>query len=76
MTWHIRSMTWMRFSRASAEDLMRLDGVGPNTAEAIVDWFARPANQQVIQKLHEFGVWPTSSRPGLLTAPARARWMG
>ena len=49
-------------SRASAEDLMRLDGVGPNTAEAIADWFARPANQQVIQKLHGFGVWPTSSR--------------
>ncbi len=49
-------------SRAGAEDLMRLDGVGPNTAEAIADWFARPANQQVIQKLHGFGVWPTSSR--------------
>ena len=47
-------------SRASMEDLMRVDNVGPNTAKAIVDWFARPGNQQVIQKLREYGVWPTS----------------
>ncbi len=47
-------------SRASEEDLMRVENVGPNTAKAIVDWFARPANQQVIQKLRAYGVWPTS----------------
>ncbi len=49
-------------SRASEEDLMRVDNVGPNTARAIVDWFARPGNQQVIQKLRQFGVWPTSRK--------------
>lgn len=47
-------------SRASEEDLMRVENVGPNTAKAIVDWFARPANQQVIHKLRQYGVWPTS----------------
>ncbi len=51
-------------SQAGVEDLVRIDNVGPNTAKAIVDWFARPANQQVIQKLHDFGVWPTSGKNG------------
>jgi DNA ligase (NAD+) len=47
-------------ARASEADLMRVDNVGPNTAKAIADWFARPANRQVIEKLHQFGIWPTS----------------
>ena len=38
-------------SRASLEDLQTIEGVGPNTAQAIVDWFERPANRQVIGKL-------------------------
>ncbi len=45
-------------SRASLVDLQRIEGVGPNIAQAIVDWFARPANQNVIEKLHKAGVWP------------------
>ena len=48
--------------RASAEDLERVDGIGPNTAEAIVEWFARPANQQIVDKLRAAGVWP-GARP-------------
>ncbi|HEX7976539.1 MAG TPA: NAD-dependent DNA ligase LigA, partial [Anaerolineales bacterium] len=47
-------------SHASLEDLQRIEGVGPNTAQAIVDWFAREANQRVIEKLHAAGVWPHS----------------
>lgn len=47
-------------SRASEEDLVRVDGVGPNTAKAIVEWFAVPSNQMVIQKFRDLGVWPTS----------------
>lgn len=46
--------------RASEEDLVRIDGVGPNTAKAIVEWFAVPANRKVIEKFHGLGVWPTS----------------
>jgi DNA ligase (NAD+) len=45
-------------SRASLEDLQTIEGVGPNTAQAIVDWFERPANRNVIAKLHTAGVWP------------------
>lgn len=43
---------------AKIEDLYQVDGVGPNTAKAIVDWFARPANQTVLAKLKAAGVWP------------------
>lgn len=47
-------------SRASLEDLQMLEGIGPNIAQAIVDWFARPVNQGVLQKLRKAGVWPRS----------------
>ncbi len=49
-------------SKASVEDLMAMEGVGPNTAQALVDWFARPANQEFIYRLRAAGVWP-ESRP-------------
>ena len=48
-------------SRASQEDLMKVDNLGPATAKSIVDWFSIPANQHLVQKLREYGVWPTSS---------------
>lgn len=47
-------------SRASVEDLMRVEGVGPNTAQSIVDWFSRPSNQAVLSGLKQAGVWPVS----------------
>jgi DNA ligase (NAD+) len=49
-------------ARASVEDLQGIEGVGPNIARSIVDWFARPANQHVLQKVKAAGVWPTSER--------------
>jgi DNA ligase (NAD+) len=45
-------------ARATQDELEMLEGVGPNTAQAVVDWFARPANQSVLEKLHRAGVWP------------------
>ena len=45
-------------SKAKADDLMLIEGVGPNIAEAIVDWFARPINQKVLKKLKSVGMWP------------------
>jgi DNA ligase (NAD+) len=43
---------------ASLADLEKVEGIGPNTAAAIVDWFSRPANKKMIEKLHAAGVWP------------------
>ena len=45
-------------SGASADELMKIEGVGPNIAEAVVDWFARPANRKILRKLKAAGVWP------------------
>jgi DNA ligase (NAD+) len=47
-------------AQASTEDLQRIEGVGPNIARAIVDWFSKDANQNVLRKLKESGVWPRS----------------
>jgi DNA ligase (NAD+) len=46
---------------ASGDLLQMVDGVGPNIAEAIVDWFSRERNQKVLEKLKASGVWPQSS---------------
>ena len=45
--------------KASISELLQIDGVGPNIAQGVVDWFARPANQKVLKKLKAAGVWPT-----------------
>ena len=49
-----------RLENASLFDLQVLDGVGPNIAEAIVDWFTRQGNRQLLEKLKAAGVWPVS----------------
>jgi DNA ligase (NAD+) len=47
-------------SQASIEELQAIEGIGPNIAQGIVDWFATPTNQRVLEKLHLAGVWPQS----------------
>jgi DNA ligase (NAD+) len=51
-----------QLSRASVGDLQSIEGIGPNIAQGIVDWFSRPANQQVLEKLRQAGVWPRAER--------------
>lgn len=50
-----------QLSLASSDELQNIEGVGPNTAQAIVDWFSRPANRKVLEKLKSAGVWPVIS---------------
>lgn len=45
-------------TQTTVDELQQIEGIGPNIAEAIVDWFARPANLQVLSKLRNAGVWP------------------
>jgi DNA ligase (NAD+) len=47
-------------ARADADKLQMVNGVGPNIAEAIVDWFNSPRNMAVLEKLKVAGVWPVS----------------
>ena len=44
--------------RETLDGLQQMEGFGPNTAQAIVDWFANPINRQLLQKLKNVGVWP------------------
>jgi len=45
-------------SKTSAEELQQIEGLGPNIAESIVDWFSQTANQKVLKKLGAAGVNP------------------
>ena len=40
------------------EDLLEVEGIGPNIAQSIVDWFSRPANQNLLAKLEASGLNP------------------
>jgi DNA ligase (NAD+) len=48
-------------SRTSETELRQIEGVGPNIALAIVDWFAQPRNQSLLSRLKNAGVWPQAS---------------
>lgn len=45
-------------SNASKEVLMEIEGLGPNIAESIVDWFSTPTNKKLLKKLKSAGVYP------------------
>ena len=45
-------------AKADADQLQLVNGIGPNIAEAIVDWFQNPRNMAVLEKLKAAGVWP------------------
>lgn len=55
---HFKSLD--RLIGSSEEDLEQVEGIGPNIAKAIVDWFQLPHNQRVLEKLRQAGVWPTA----------------
>ncbi len=60
---HYRTLD--ELAAAKVEDLEAIEGFGPNMAQAVVDWFARPANQQVLAKLKVAGFWPVAERPNV-----------
>jgi DNA ligase (NAD+) len=47
---------------ASAEELERVEEVGPRISEAIVDFFARPANRALVEHLKRAGVEMTAEK--------------
>jgi DNA ligase (NAD+) len=55
-----------RLSETTVNDLMNIEGVGPNIALAIADWFKRESNRQILRKLKTVGVWPVE-KAGQLT---------
>jgi len=57
-------------ANASLDVLQGIEGIGPNIAQAILDWFARDANRQVLGDLRAAGVWPEVVSPTLSTGAA------
>jgi DNA ligase (NAD+) len=53
-----------KLSMTTMEELLTIEGIGPNIAMAIVDWFKRNTNHRVLEKLKNAGVWPVE-KPSL-----------
>jgi DNA ligase (NAD+) len=51
-----------KIMEASREDLERVEEVGPRISEAIVDFFARPANRSLVEALKQAGVEMTAEK--------------
>ncbi len=47
---------------ASAEELERVEEVGPRISQAILDFFARPANRELVESLKRAGVSMTAEK--------------
>jgi DNA ligase (NAD+) len=45
-----------RLSEASQEEIMEVEGIGPERAEAIAEWFSDEANQALVADLRQLGL--------------------
>lgn len=48
--------------QAGADVLQTIEGIGPNIAQGIVDWFSQPGNRRLLEKFRAAGVWPSLDR--------------
>jgi len=48
--------------KVTADQLMEIEGFGPNLAESVVEWFKVEKNIKLIEKLHTLGVWPVQTQ--------------
>ncbi len=53
-----------RLREAGQEELKQLDGIGPEVARSIVEWFADERNLRLLQRLEEGGVRPRPIQAG------------
>jgi DNA ligase (NAD+) len=53
-------------SNITIEELQTVEGIGPNIAQAIVDWFRRERNMLVLEKLKKIGFWPVEEQTTLV----------
>ncbi len=58
---HYHSIDELR--KASLEELQQVDDVGPRVAQAILDFFAAPKNQQLLAELREAGLTLYEDKP-------------
>ncbi len=53
---HFRTLDTL--SEAQIDELGAVEGIGDVVAESVVEWFAEPLNQKLLQKFHAHGVQP------------------
>src|SRR6266508_1396064 len=63
-------------SKATANNLQQLDGIGQSVAESVADWFSRPVNKNVVKKLKAAGVWPQGGEGATAKSRASATFAG
>lgn len=47
-----------KLAKASREELMDIDTIGPKIADSIIAFFRQEENKKIIEKLRKAGVWP------------------
>lgn len=58
---HYRSLD--ELTDVSRDELERIDGIGPRTAESVVEWFTHEPNREMVEKLQRAGVSFESQQP-------------
>ncbi|MEL7590394.1 MAG: NAD-dependent DNA ligase LigA [Anaerolineaceae bacterium] len=53
---HFKSLDFL--TQAAVDEIQQIGGIGPNIALSIRDWIDRPANQQLLEKFRQIGIWP------------------
>ena len=53
---HFKSLDLL--TQAAVDEIKQIGGIGPNIALSIRDWIDRPANQQLLEKFRQIGIWP------------------
>jgi DNA ligase (NAD+) len=48
---------------ASLDQLQEVEGVGPNLAESVYDWFRVEGNQRILTAFKRLGIWPVEHVP-------------
>ena len=48
--------------KVTADQLMEIEGFGPNLTESVVEWFKVEKNIKLIEELHSLGVWPVQKQ--------------
>ncbi len=56
-------------ARATEEELLSIEGIGPYTAAAVVEWFSDPRNRALLEKLRAAGVRMSEAPAAVPTGP-------
>jgi DNA ligase (NAD+) len=70
---HFRSLAAL--ADASLDELAAVSGVGPVVARSIIDWFAEPRNQTLVEELAALGVRTELEDSGVAPEP-QPQWQG